>query len=149
MIGVTGRVQDFSGNSDLAEELAALREGDDNIALACNINVVVPGLCPRLHDWDGVHLDIEYEERNAFPFQFLGKTRMVNVIVRGECVPDLVQGHAHSLEVRLHGSKGAGPADIDKQTRSARTDDPVVGRAVADIHNCHRRHFDHGSYSLA
>ena len=48
-------------------------------------------LGPPLHNRDGVDLDIDDEQGNTF---LLGsrKTGMVNVIVGGECVTDLVSG---------------------------------------------------------
>ncbi len=67
MIGVSGSVKDLSCNSDLAEELTALLEGDDDVAFRCNLNIVVLRLCPGLHNWDGVNLDIKYEKGYAFP----------------------------------------------------------------------------------
>ena len=127
MIGVAGCMQDLSCNTDLAEELAALLEGDDHIAIPGNLDVVIPWLGPGLHDWDSVNLDIEYDEGNAFALQFLGKTCMINVIVSGKGVADLAEGHAHPLEVRLHSSEAPWPANVDEQARSARTYNPVVG----------------------
>jgi len=127
MIRVARCMKDFARNSDLAEELAALPEGDDHIALFRNIHIVIRRLCPGLHERDGVDLDIEHEEGNAFLLQFLGKARMVNVIVGGERVADLAQGHARPLEVRLHDGQSPRPADVNEQARGARADNPVVG----------------------
>jgi len=127
MIGVTGRMQDFSRNSDLTEQLAAPFERDDDVAIPRNIDVVVPWLGPSLHDWDGFNLDVEYEKGNAFSLQFLGKTRVVNVIVGGKCVADLAQGYPLPLEVGLHSPEGPGPANVDEQAISACAYNPVVG----------------------
>jgi hypothetical protein len=66
MIRVAGCMEDFPCNSDLAEKLAALLKRDNDVAVTCNVHIVVPWLCPRLHDRDGINLDIEYEEGNAF-----------------------------------------------------------------------------------
>jgi hypothetical protein len=70
------------------------------------------------------------------------------VIVGGKCVADFVEGRAHPLEVRLHRSEGAGPAEINQQPRRARAHNPIVGRAVTDVNN---RHWcsGHGSSAAA
>lgn len=127
MIGVSGRVQDFSGNPDPVEEPAALLEPDDDVAVPGNIDIVVLRLCPGLHDWDGINLNIEYEEGNTFSLQFLGKPCVVNMIMGGKRVANLTQGDVHPLEICLHSSEGSRPADVNQQARSPRTDNPVVG----------------------
>jgi len=112
MIRVSGRVNDFPRNSDLAEELAALLEWDDDVALARDLHIVILWLCPSLYNWDGVNLDIEYKQRNAYPLQFLTKTCVVNVIVGGERVANLVEGHTHPFEIRLPSSKSSWTANV-------------------------------------
>lgn len=92
MVGVAGRVQDFSGNPDLAEELAAPLDRDDDVAVRGDIDVVIPRLYPGLHDGDGVRLNIEHEQRNALPLHFLGQSGVVDMIVGGKRVANLAQG---------------------------------------------------------
>jgi hypothetical protein len=142
-------MHDLSGNSHLAKDLTALLERDDDVALSGNLDVMVAWFRPNLHEWDCVNLNIEDEKGNALPFQFLGQAGMVRVIVGGKCVADFVEGRAHPLEVRLHRSEGAGPADINQQPRRARAYNPIVGRAVTDVNNRHRRCSGHGSSSAA
>jgi hypothetical protein len=149
MIGVTRRMHDLSGNSHLAKDLTALLERDDDVALSGNLDVMVAWFRPNLHEWDCVNLNIEDEKGNALPFQFLGQAGMVRVIVGGKCVADFVEGRAHPLEVRLHRSEGARPADINQQPRRARAHNPIVGRAVTDVNNRHRCYSGHRSSAAA
>lgn len=66
MIGMAGRMQDLPGNSDLAQALAALLAGNDDVAIRRNVNVVVLRFRPGLHDGDGGDLDVEHQQGDAF-----------------------------------------------------------------------------------
>src|SRR2546427_8166471 len=83
------------------------------------------------------------EKRNTCLFELLGKTSVIHMVVRGEPVPNFLEWHAHTLEVRAHRSHGAWPAEVHEQARLASADNPVVGRAVPDVHNCHGYRFGH------
>lgn len=127
MLGMAGCGQDFAANADLAQELAALRERDDNVAVLCYLNVVIAWFRPPFHERDGWRLNIKHQQGNAFAFQFFGKAGVVDMIVGGERVADFVQRHPHLPEIRLHHAERSRPADIDQQARSACADYPVVG----------------------
>lgn len=127
MIGVAGRVQDFSGNSQPGEERAALRKRNGDVAMLGNVDIIVPRLGPGLHDGDGANLHVEDEQGHAFPLHLLCKPGMVDVIVGGERVANLAQGDAHLLEAGLHGPEGARPTDIHQQAGSTLAHHPVVG----------------------
>lgn len=133
MSRVAGCMQDFAGNSDLAQELTALIERDNDVPNFHNINVAIIRFGPGLHEGDGVHLNIEDEEGNALSLQFLGKPCMVNMIVSGEGIADLAKRDAHLLETRLHGAQGTWPADVHEQAIGASAHHPVIGGAVADV----------------
>jgi len=87
---VTGRRQDFAGDADLAQPVAALLERDRHVAVRRDLDIPVGGFGPGLHDGDGVDLHIQHEQRDALAFEFLGQAGVVDVVVRGQRVANLV-----------------------------------------------------------
>lgn len=96
---------------------------------------MIPRLGPGFHEGDRGNLDIGYEERDSLSLQLFCKPCMINVVVGGERVADFVEGDAHLLEICLHDPERSRPADVNQKARSAGADHPIVGGAVADIHD--------------
>src|SRR5512137_2840217 len=65
---------------------------------------------------------------------------MIDVIVGGKRIADLVQGDVHLPEVGSHEPESPRPADIDEQAGGSRADNPVVGRAVTYIYDRQKAH---------
>lgn len=77
MVRMAGRMKYLSSNADLVEELTALLEGDDDVAILRNINILVPRFCPGLHQGDRINLDIEYKQGTPETLNHLSHNTMI------------------------------------------------------------------------
>ncbi len=79
------------------------------------------------------YLYVEHEQRHTGLLEFLGQTGVIDVVVGRQAVADLVERHVHAPQICAHETHAPRPAEIHKQARRARTDNPEVCRAIADV----------------
>lgn len=113
MIGVPGRVDDFAGDAEPGEQVAALVAGDDAIPVECDLGVVVVRLRPLLHQRKMRKLEIDHEESHTGELEILGEPGVVDVKVGGEAVANFLERNSPAAEIGLHLSHRAGPTQID------------------------------------
>ena len=146
--GVSGRVYDLARDADFPKYSAALSERNYNVVARGDLHVVILGLGPSFHQRDRAFLYVKHQQWHARQLEFLGHSGVVDMVVGGKPVPDLVQRHIHPLELRPHHAHAARPTEVHQQARRPRADDPVVGRAIAHIDDCDWRLFGHGFLAL-
>ncbi len=119
-------MEDFTRESYLGEEGTALLERSCDVPLFCDLDIVIPGLGPSLHDRDCSNLDFKNKEWNSLLFQWLSQAGVINMVVGGDGISYLVEEDTFALEIDFHHAKCAGPSDIHKKAGSPGAHNPII-----------------------
>lgn len=138
VIGMTRRGQDLTRDANLGEQRTALREGDGYIALQRDVYIMILRLGELFHQRDCRHLGLQHEQTHASHFELLCQPGVIDVVVSSQRVADLLERDIHLVKPCPHAAHRARVTQVHQQARAARTDHPVVGGKVSDIHDGER-----------
>src|SRR3954462_9305104 len=100
VLRVPRRVEDLTANPETLKEGPTLPWRDDDVPVHGDVCIALLRFDELLHAGDPGHLQVYHQQRNTRVFQVLGRTGMIDVVVRGESKFDLVQRNVGAGDIR-------------------------------------------------
>lgn len=126
-------MHDLPADTQRRQSGSTFRARKHGVVCLRDFGIVVRRLNVISHPCDPRHLHVDHPEVHSRVLQVLSQTGVIHVIVCCQPAFDLFQRDPGALQIRTHSAHRAGPTEVHQQPRISRTDNPEVGRLVADV----------------